>query len=100
MSEANDLTVGNMALVAQQEREAISRRTKEALAAAKLRGLKLGNPNGAAAPRRAGKGGASLRAAGSRNADEFSLRRFSQSFSTAMRHLSVHQISKPILSSR
>jgi DNA invertase Pin-like site-specific DNA recombinase len=56
MPEANDLTVGVMALVAQQEREAISRRTKEALAAAKARGAKLGNPNGADALRRAAKG--------------------------------------------
>jgi len=56
MPDANDLTVGIMALVARQERQAISRRTKEALQAAKARGQVLGNPNGAAAFRRAGKG--------------------------------------------
>ena len=56
LPDANELTVGIMALVAQQEREAISKRTTESLAAAKARGTKLGNPNGAAALRRAGKG--------------------------------------------
>jgi hypothetical protein len=69
LPEANDLTVGIMALVAQAEREAISKRTKEALAVARSRGVGLGNRNGAASLRRAGKGGASLRAAIVCNAD-------------------------------
>ena len=71
MPEANDLTVGIMALVAQAEREAISRRTKEALAVARERGVKLGNPNGAASLRRAGKVGVALSSAVSANADAF-----------------------------
>ena len=38
LPEAIDLTVGILALLAQQERETISRRTKEALAVAKAGG--------------------------------------------------------------
>lgn len=48
MPEANETMVGFMAIMAQHEREMISKRTKEALAAAKRRGVKLGNPKGAA----------------------------------------------------
>lgn len=56
MPEATELTVHIMAAVAEAERKAIGTRTREALAAAKARGARLGNPNGAAALRRAGKG--------------------------------------------
>ncbi|HKX77650.1 MAG TPA: recombinase family protein [Novosphingobium sp.] len=46
MPEANELTIHIMAAVAQAERKAISKRTKEALAAAKARGTKLGGSRG------------------------------------------------------
>src|SRR5829696_4858139 len=44
MPEANEMVVGIMAIVAQAERKMISQRTKAALAAAKARGKRLGNP--------------------------------------------------------
>ena len=44
MPEANEMVVGIMAVVAQAERKMISARTKAALAAAKARGKRLGNP--------------------------------------------------------
>lgn len=67
MPEANDLTIGVLAVVAQAEAQAISRRTKDALQMARRRVeekgqrgrcdiKRLGNPNGAAALARAGKG--------------------------------------------
>jgi DNA invertase Pin-like site-specific DNA recombinase len=71
MPEANELTIHIMAAVAQAERKAISRRTKEALAAAKVRGVRLGNPNGADALKRAGKGNTASLSAIRDGADRF-----------------------------
>jgi DNA invertase Pin-like site-specific DNA recombinase len=52
MPFANKLTIHILAAVAEHEREAISERTKAALAAAKARGTRLGNPNPAFALKR------------------------------------------------
>ena len=71
MPEANELTVGIMAVVAQAERKAIGKRTREALAAAKARGQRLGNPNGAAALRRAAQGNGAAVASLRASADAF-----------------------------
>jgi DNA invertase Pin-like site-specific DNA recombinase len=56
MPDANALTVGIMALIAQAESQMISDRTKASMQAAKARGMVFGNPNGAASLRRANKG--------------------------------------------
>lgn len=44
MPEANSLTIGIMAVLAQDERERISQRTKAALEAKKAKGINLGTP--------------------------------------------------------
>jgi DNA invertase Pin-like site-specific DNA recombinase len=58
--EADETVVGIMAVLAQREVKLIRQRTKEALAVVRRRlakeGKRLGNPNGAAALRRADKG--------------------------------------------
>lgn len=69
--DANDLTIGVLAVIAQAEREAISRRTKEALKTIKVRlaagtahtsmrsgraVVRLGNPNGTKAIRASNRG--------------------------------------------
>jgi len=69
MPEANALTIGIMALVAQNEREAISSRTKAALEAAKARGVTLGGWRGG--PKADGVLG---RAAQAQKADDFAAR--------------------------
>lgn len=63
MPHANRLTVGIMAMVADEERRAISDRTKAALAAAKRRGVALGGDRGARLSRAARKAGRDAQAA-------------------------------------
>lgn len=62
MPHANRLTLHIMAAMAEYERRVISDRTKAALAAAKARGVKVGNPNGATHLRQRCKDAATLSA--------------------------------------
>jgi DNA invertase Pin-like site-specific DNA recombinase len=70
--EANTLTLGVFAAMAQHEREIISARTKAALAARRARGLPLGTPRdlSAYAVQAASKGRASLQATARKHASE------------------------------
>lgn len=53
MPNANSVTIGIMAVLAQDERERISHRTKSALAELKAKGVNLGNPENMTAEARA-----------------------------------------------
>jgi DNA invertase Pin-like site-specific DNA recombinase len=75
MPEANESTVAIMALVAQRERVAVSRRTKAALAAARARGVKLGTPDNLTREAAARGRACGMRARISK-ADEFARRRY------------------------
>jgi DNA invertase Pin-like site-specific DNA recombinase len=101
MPEADPMTIGVLALVAQREREMISQRTKAALTAAKARGTKLGNLEtleagaGQSAATEAAKAKATERRAMLRHAVEAALTECGGNLSHAARHLTANHIETP-----
>ncbi|MBD8678312.1 recombinase family protein [Sphingomonas sp. CFBP 13720] len=93
MPGANNFTVGVMALVAQQEREAISARTKAALTAAKARGVKLGGMRGHVLPsKKAAEASARSRSAAARKRSTdviISIRRIQDEGITTLRQIAL-----------
>ena len=79
MPEANRLTIQIIAAIAEAVGRTISENTKNALAAAKARGVKLGNPNGARA----------LRGKQAGNAEAVALRKFPPSMVKSRRRIST-----------
>lgn len=94
MPEANELTIHIMAAVAQAERKAISARTKEALAAAKARGVRLGGNRGNLEDLR--KGPAKSAEVRSREAAERALKVRRQIEATGMEGRSLRQIASAL----
>lgn len=95
LPDANRLTIHIMAAVAENEREMISKRTKAALEAAKLRGVRLGNPHGisktaAARGRRLGL------QARQRKAQEFALRMYGPIIKMKAEGLSLRAIARQL----
>lgn len=71
LPDVDRTTVGVLAVIAEAEREMISKRTKEALAQARRRGVRLGCPLGAEPFRKAGKGNVAAIRTVAENADKF-----------------------------